>query len=119
MRLTAEVIHHSAQYLNAINEFHIDLRSMSAVVPSCLGYKIPAIENLTATNDQFGTIDLSDNEITVLADLPPLKRLRTLLLPNNRIHRIEKTFSELTPGLENLVLTNNKVWRVRYCIHIP
>ena len=73
------------------------------------GYKISAIENLTATNDQFGSIDLTDNEITILPQLPPLKRLRTLLLANNRISRVEKNFTEMTPSLENLVLTNNKV----------
>ena len=77
-----------------------------------VGYKISAIENLTATNDQFGTIDLTNNEIPVLPELPPLKRLKTLLLPNNRISRIEKNFAESTPRLENLVLTNNKVRRV-------
>ena len=66
-----------------------------------------------ATNDQFGTIDLTDNEITVIPELPPLKRLKTLLLANNRIHRIEKNFAEVTQGLESLVLTNNKVRQVR------
>jgi len=73
------------------------------------GYKISAIENLIATNDQFGTIDLTDNEITSVPILPPLRRLNTLLLANNRIHSIEKQFADLTPSLENLVLTNNKV----------
>jgi hypothetical protein len=41
MRITADLISKSAQYLNALSEFHLDLR----------GYKIPFIENLTATND--------------------------------------------------------------------
>lgn len=77
------------------------------------GYKISAIENLAATNDQFGTIDLTDNEITVLPGLPPLRRLSTLLLGNNRIHSVEKHFAEFAPALENLVLTNNKVCCVR------
>lgn len=49
------------------------------------GYKIPVLENLGATLDQFDTIDLSDNEIRKLDGFPLLKRLKTLLLNNNRI----------------------------------
>lgn len=41
MRINTDLISKCAQYLNALNEFHIDMR----------GYKIPFIENLTATND--------------------------------------------------------------------
>lgn len=85
--------------MNAINEFHIDLR----------GYKIPFIENLTASNDQFGTIDLTDNEIVLLEGLPQLLRLTTLLLANNRITKVETNFAEMCPKLESLILTNNKI----------
>lgn len=38
--------------------------------------------------DQFDTIDLSDNEIVKLENFPYLNRLGTLLLNNNRITRI-------------------------------
>lgn len=38
--------------------------------------------------DQFDTIDLSDNEIVKLENFPYLSRLGTLLLNNNRITRI-------------------------------
>lgn len=38
--------------------------------------------------DQFDTIDLSDNEIVKLENLPYLNRLGTLLINNNRITRI-------------------------------
>lgn len=62
-----------------------------------------------ATNDQFATIELTDNDITILPELPPLKRLKTLLLCNNRISRVDKDFAAITPCLENLVLSNNKV----------
>lgn len=50
-----------------------------------LGYKIPVLENLGATLDQFDTIDLSDNEVRKLDGFPLLKRLKTLLINNNRI----------------------------------
>ena len=41
MRLNADLVAKSAQYLNPLNQFYIDLR----------GYQIPYLENLTATND--------------------------------------------------------------------
>ncbi len=106
MKLTADLILHSSQYLNALNEFHIDLRGKVNIT---VGYKIPYIENLAATNDQFSCIDLTDNEITSLSELPPLKRIRSLLLSNNRITRVDPTYGKCTPYLENLILTNNKV----------
>lgn len=50
-----------------------------------IGYKIPVIENLGATLDQFDAIDFSDNEIRKLDGFPLLRRLKTLLVNNNRI----------------------------------
>ena len=41
MRISADLISKSAQYLNPVQEYHLDLRA----------YKIPFLENLTATND--------------------------------------------------------------------
>lgn len=49
------------------------------------GYKIPVLENLGATLDQFDTVDFSDNEVRKLDGFPLLKRLKTLLMNNNRI----------------------------------
>ena len=43
---------------------------------------------LAFLQDQFDTIDLSDNEIVKLENLPYLNRLGTLLINNNRITRI-------------------------------
>lgn len=99
MRINTDLISKCAQYLNALNQFHIDMR----------GYKIPFIENLNATNDQFSTIDLTDNEISRLENLPNLIRLETLLLSNNRIAKVDPSFAEMCPKLESLILTNNKI----------
>ena len=99
MRINTDLISKCAQYLNALNQFHIDMR----------GYKIPFIENLNATNDQFSTIDLTDNEIARLENLPGLIRLETLLLSNNRIAKVDPSFAEMCPKLESLILTNNKI----------
>jgi U2 small nuclear ribonucleoprotein A' len=73
------------------------------------GYKIPFIENLTATNDQFGTIDMTDNEIVTVDSLPQLLRLKTILLASNRITKVDATFADMCPQLESLILTNNKI----------
>jgi hypothetical protein len=39
-----------------------------------------------ATQDAFDTIDLSENELTSLDNVPLLPRLRTLMLARNRIN---------------------------------
>ena len=56
----------------------------------CAGAKINAIENLGATQNQFDSIDLSDNAIIILEGFPKLPRLKTLLLSNNRVTRIAR-----------------------------
>jgi hypothetical protein len=56
MRITPDLVAQSPQFTNPLNDREIKLRA----------YKIPAIENLGATQDQFDTIDLSDNEIRKL-----------------------------------------------------
>jgi len=43
------------------------------------------IENMGATMDQFDTIDLTDNDIRRLDGFPLLKRVKGLMLSNNRI----------------------------------
>ncbi|KAF7838728.1 U2 small nuclear ribonucleoprotein A' [Senna tora] len=99
VRLTADLIWKSPHFFNAIKERELDLR----------GNKIPVIENLGATEDQFDTIDLSDNEIVKLENLPYLNRLGTLLINNNRITRINPNIGEFLPKLHTLVLTNNRL----------
>lgn len=99
VRLTADLIWKSPHFFNALKERELDLR----------GNKIPVIENLGATEDQFDTIDLSDNEIVKLENLPYLNRLGTLIINNNRITRINPNIGEYLPKLHTLVLTNNRL----------
>lgn len=47
-----------------------------------------AVSCFYLVQDQFDTIDLSDNEIVKLENFPYLNRLGTLLINNNRITRI-------------------------------
>ncbi|KAK9835984.1 hypothetical protein WJX81_003873 [Elliptochloris bilobata] len=98
-RLTAELILRSPQYMNCVKEYEIDLR----------GAKINAIENLGATQNQFDSIDLSDNAVIILENFPKLPRLKTLLLNNNRITRIARKLEESIPNLQVLMLPNNRL----------
>jgi U2 small nuclear ribonucleoprotein A' len=92
------------------------------------GYKIPTIENLGVTRvrvqftfkrvivqhlsslqDQHDAIDFTDNAIITLGNLPLLRRIRTLLLANNRIASISTSLHLSVPNLTTLVLTNNNI----------
>eukprot|EP00126_Sphaerothecum_destruens_P010014 Sdes_comp20656_c0_seq1m15950 len=97
VRLTAELINHSAQFTNPLKEREIDLRSN----------KIKTLENLGATLDIFDVVDLSDNEIRKLDGFPLLRRLTSLLLSNNKINKIEPNLSKNLPNLVCLVAANN------------
>ena len=85
--------------MNVSKEYELSLR----------GFKIMDMHNLSATNDQFACINLTDNSISEISYLPQLKRLKTLMLINNRISKIENDFAINCPLLTNLVLTNNKI----------
>jgi len=102
MRLTAELVARSPSFINTLKDRELDLR----------GQKIPLIENLGATNDQYDTIDLSDNEIKKLENFPLLPRLQTIFASNNRITRILPSITESLPNLDTLILTNNNVTRL-------
>jgi U2 small nuclear ribonucleoprotein A' len=99
VKLTPELLGQAQSALNPIKERQLDLR----------GYKIPVIENLGVTRDQHDAIDLTDNSIITLGNLPLLKRLRTILLANNRISSISPSIHLSVPNLTTLVLTNNSI----------
>jgi len=97
MKLTPELIAASRSYINPLKDRELDLR----------GHKIPTIENLGVTKDQHETIDFTDNSISSVSNLPLLRRLRTLLLSNNRITHISPSIHISCPNLSSLILTNN------------
>ncbi|XP_034824940.1 U2 small nuclear ribonucleoprotein A' [Maniola hyperantus] len=99
VKLTNELIQNSMQYINPCRDRELDLR----------GYKIPQIENLGATLDQFDTIDFSDNDVRKLDGFPLLKRLKCMFFNNNRIVRIGEELEQYIPNLEILILTNNNI----------
>nr|CAD7417078.1 unnamed protein product [Timema poppensis] len=108
VKLTPDLIQQSMQFINPVRDRELDLRGKLQYLrygENCpgtrglvvtlsrnfvslavmTGYKIPVIENMGATLDQFDTIDLSDNDIRKLDGFPLLKRLKCLLLNNNRV----------------------------------
>uniref|UniRef100_A0A2L2YCK0 Probable U2 small nuclear ribonucleoprotein A' n=2 Tax=Parasteatoda tepidariorum TaxID=114398 RepID=A0A2L2YCK0_PARTP len=99
VKLTAELIQMSPQFINTVRDRQLDLR----------GYKIGIVENLGATLDQFDCIDLSDNDIRKLDGFPLLKRLKTIFVNNNRVCRFGENLQECLPNLESIVLTNNHI----------
>ncbi|CAH4018597.1 unnamed protein product [Pieris brassicae] len=99
VKLTIELIQSSMQYMNPCRDRELDLR----------GYKIPQIENMGATLDQFDTIDYSENDIRKLDGFPLLKRLKCMFFNNNRIVRIGENLEQYLPNLDTLILTNNNI----------
>lgn len=99
VKLTPELINQSMQFINPCRERELDLR----------GYKIPQIENMGATLDQFDTIDLSDNDLRKLDGFPFLPRLKCLLLNNNRLVRIDEFVHESLPNLNTIIMTGNNI----------
>jgi len=99
MRLTADLARDSPAYINPLRQRELSLR----------GFKIPVIENVGATGDQYQVIDLSDNDILKVDGFPVLIRLECLLLANNRICRIVKGLGKKLGVLNTIILTNNKL----------
>jgi U2 small nuclear ribonucleoprotein A' len=84
--------------MNCVQQYELDLRNNS----------IQRIENLGVTENQFDSIDLSDNAIATLDGFPALRRLRCLHVNNNRISRIDgEALGNSLSRLEWLILTNN------------
>eukprot|EP00457_Paulinella_chromatophora_P010410 gb/GEZN01010510.1/.p1 GENE.gb/GEZN01010510.1/~~gb/GEZN01010510.1/.p1 ORF type:complete len:253 (-),score=49.14 gb/GEZN01010510.1/:433-1191(-) len=99
MRITADLIRQAPAYMNPLKERELSLRN----------FNIVKIENLGATEDNYETIDLSDNQIAKLENFPLLKRMQSVLLNNNRVFKISKGMGEYVPSLRSLLLTNNKI----------
>uniref|UniRef100_A0AAQ4NZK1 Small nuclear ribonucleoprotein polypeptide A' n=1 Tax=Gasterosteus aculeatus aculeatus TaxID=481459 RepID=A0AAQ4NZK1_GASAC len=87
VKLSAELIEQAAQYTNPVRDRELDLRA----------YKIPVLENLGATLDQFDAIDFSDNEIRKLDVNAACCKVSE--------YNLEHSLSALT----ELVLTNNNI----------
>ncbi|KAH9813254.1 leucine-rich repeat-domain-containing protein [Melampsora americana] len=95
-RMTPELLLSTHSYLNPLKDRELDLR----------GFQIPAIENLAVTKDSIDSLDLTDNIIRSVINLPKLNRLKHLYLSNNPITFISPNLSQSLPNLRSLVLSN-------------
>lgn len=98
-RFNAVTIGNARAFYNTLKDRELDLR----------GHKAIAIENMGILGDQFDTLDMSDNEILKLENFPVFRRLRTLLLNNNNVRRVDPNIGKQLVELRHLVLTNNKI----------
>ena len=99
VRLTQEVVASATQFTNPLKEREIDLR----------GRAILQIEEaaLSALQDSFDVIDLSDNTIRRLDGFPKMERLTTLLIHNNNLANIARNTSRSIPNLHTLAANHN------------
>lgn len=104
MRLTAQAITDAPIIINPLGEAVLQLR----------GLKIPYIENLGVSKDMYSVIDLVDNLIIEVKNIPKLKNLKCLLLARNNIVSVtQKTLGENLPNLNSITLTNNNLRNFR------
>ncbi|CDJ61714.1 U2 small nuclear ribonucleoprotein, putative [Eimeria maxima] len=101
----------ATEYLGLPIGYYREFRS-NRIFRVYYGCQLDTIENLGATGDYFECIDLSDNQIIKLQDIPPLYRLNSLIVCNNRVTRIAPDIMSFIPNLESLVLTNNRIERL-------
>ena len=114
MKITPDVILRASSFLNPCGEREIDLH----------GRHISYIHNLAILNDKYGCINLADNRIEALENFPKFMNLRWILIPNNRISRIDKNISQCIPNLSVLILSDNhiallsEIDKLRNCKHL-
>lgn len=66
-------------------------------------------ERRTSTQDAIDSLDLSDNAILSLSNLPRLTRLSSLSLANNPITQISGNVGTQLPNLRSLTLSGSQV----------
>ena len=93
MRLTSDIITQARAFYNPLKQRELDIR----------GLKIPVMENLGAAENQFDVIDLSDNSIACIENIPKVPRLHTLLLNNNLVSQITKGLGSNVPNCACLI----------------
>ncbi|OWZ61432.1 hypothetical protein AYX14_06405 [Cryptococcus neoformans] len=99
MRLTHDFVSNAPSHLNPLKERELELR----------GLQIPVIENLASHQGTYDTLNLNDNSITVLGNIPNSPRLQAIHAANNQISSISPSLPPNIPNLVTLVLTDNAI----------
>lgn len=68
--------------------------------------------------DQYDTIDFTDNEIRILDNFPKMKRLSSILMSNNYLFRIGATIGVNLPNITTVVLNNNRLTNLSEIDHL-
>ncbi|KAK4685701.1 U2 small nuclear ribonucleoprotein A', partial [Tremellales sp. Uapishka_1] len=90
---------YTATHLNPLKERELELR----------GLQIPVIENLASHQGSYDTLNLTDNSITVLGNIPLSPRLQAIHLAQNNISSISPSLTPNIPNLVTLILSSNAI----------
>lgn len=102
MRLTSQQINDAPIIFNPEGKLTILLRDL----------ELTELGNLSITNDKYQVIDLSNNELIKLSDIPPnFKKLEDLLLSNNNILYIDEDTFPLNNQIRSITLYNNNIYK--------
>ncbi|WVW79507.1 hypothetical protein I302_101476 [Kwoniella bestiolae CBS 10118] len=99
MRLTPDYVSKAPSHLNPLKERELELR----------GLQIPVIENLASHQGSYDTLNLTDNSITVLGNIPHSPRLTAIHAAQNQISSISPSLTPNIPNLVTLVLSDNAI----------
>lgn len=102
MRLTSQQINDAPIILNPEGKLTILLRDL----------ELTELGNLSITNDKYQVIDLSNNDLIKLSDIPPnFKKLEDLLFSNNNILYIDEDTFPLNNQIKSITLYNNNIYK--------
>ncbi|KAL6450246.1 LEA1 U2 small nuclear ribonucleoprotein A' [Candida maltosa Xu316] len=100
MRLTVKSINEAPVILNPEGKLTILLRDLD----------LTECENLSITENKFQVIDLSNNGLLKLGNIPPnFTNLECLLLSNNNISYIDEDTFSSNNNIKSLMLYNNNI----------
>lgn len=102
MRLTAQVINEAPEILNPEGKLTLLLRDL----------QITELENLAITQNKYQVLDLSNNDLISLGNIPKsFNNLECLLLSNNNISYIDDDSFPLENHITSISLFNNNIYK--------
>ncbi|CED84999.1 U2-associated snRNP A' protein [Phaffia rhodozyma] len=99
VKLTPELVSRSPSHINPLKERELEFRGMA----------IQTIENLGAFQGGYDCLNMSDNALTTVANIPLSTRLQSIILANNSITSISLSLPVSVPNLTTLNLTGNSI----------
>ncbi|CAX42409.1 component of U2 snRNP, putative [Candida dubliniensis CD36] len=102
MRLTAQVINEAPEILNPEGKLTLLLRDL----------QITELENLAITQNKYQVLDLSNNDLISLGNIPKsFNNLECLLLSNNNISYIDDDSFPSENHITSISLFNNNIYK--------